>query len=80
MVKINASMLNLKISNFFIFRRYSTTKTNEDYNIKIGNDNNHEDNKSLKPKNNYVKVLVEDPYNNRDIILKLTKKQKGVYV
>lgn len=31
-------------------------------------------------KHNYVKVLVEDPYNNRDIILKVTKKQKGVYI
>ena len=29
-------------------------------------------------KHNYVKVLVDDPYNNRDIILKVTKKQKGI--
>jgi len=31
-------------------------------------------------KHNYVKVLVDAPYDNRDIILKVTKKQKGVYV
>jgi hypothetical protein len=31
-------------------------------------------------KHNYVKVLVDTPYENRDIILKVTKKQKGVYI
>lgn len=49
------------------------------YDIKAGNDNNT-DNKDFKPKEKYVKILVEDPYNNRDIILQVTKKQKGVYV
>jgi len=29
-------------------------------------------------KHNYVKVLVDDPFYNRDIILKVTKKQKGI--
>ena len=28
----------------------------------------------------YVKVFIKDPYNNRDMILKITKRQKGVYV
>jgi excinuclease UvrABC nuclease subunit len=27
-----------------------------------------------------VKILVNDPFNNRDLILKVTKKQKGVYI
>jgi hypothetical protein len=31
-------------------------------------------------KRKYVKVFIKDPYNNRDIILKVTNKQKGVYV
>ena len=31
-------------------------------------------------KHNYVKVLVDAPYDNRDPILKVTKKQKGVYI
>lgn len=39
----------------------------------IGQTNNN-------PKHKYVKVLVNDPFNNRDIILKVTKKQIGVYV
>lgn len=45
----------------------------------IGNNNNN-NNGDKKPKHDYVKVLVEDPFNNRDIILKVTKKQKGVYL
>lgn len=50
--------------------------------LTIGNNNNNnEDNKDPEDsKYKYVKVLVNDPFNNRDIILKVTKKQKGVYV
>lgn len=43
-------------------------------NPKRNNDDNS--NNTLK----YTKVVVENPYNNRDIILKITKKQKGVYI
>jgi len=72
------------------------SKIKGDYDIKTGNDNknnhnknnnnnnynnnNKTKNKSFKPKEKYVKILIEDPYNNRDIILQVTKKQKGVYV
>ena len=28
----------------------------------------------------YTKIIVKNPYNNRDTILKITKKQKGVYI
>lgn len=41
-------------------------------------DNPHENSKGKK--HNYVKVLVDDPFNNRDIILNVSKKQKGVYI
>lgn len=47
--------------------------------VKISNDNNYDD-KDKKPKHNYVKVLVIDPFNNRGIILKVTQKQKGIYL
>ena len=41
------------------------------------NNNNNDGNKnSQKSKHKYVKVLVDDPFNNRDIILNVTKKQK----
>lgn len=46
------------------------------------NDGNYNDkNKNYnKSKHKYVKVLVCDTFNNRDIILKVTKKQRGIYV
>lgn len=76
MVKFNANMLNVKInlSPILLNRIYSKVKIGlHDYNKNQGN-------KEFKPKDNYVKVLVEDPYNNRNIILNVTKKQKGIYV
>jgi len=82
MVKKNANILNVKSST------YSTYLSNitrlDPYDITINNgsndyNNNNNYNKS-KPKRNYTKILIKDPYNNRDIILKVTKKQKGVFV
>ena len=74
LVKLNANMLseNLNLASYLLYRKFSM--------IKVGEDFNNDKNKGFKPEHKYVKVLVEDPYNNRDIILKLTKKQKGVYV
>lgn len=43
-------------------------------------DNNNQFENNYEKKINYVKVLVDDPFNNRDIILKVTKKQKGIYI
>lgn len=71
MVKKNANMLNIKSKLSF----FSTTDDNGE--VTIGDDNNSH---NKNPKFKYVKVLVKDPYNNRDVILKLTKKQKGVYI
>lgn len=57
---------------------------NGDYNPYNENDNsfyqvnNHK--KGDNKKHPFVKLLVDDPYNNRDIILNITKRQKGVYV
>jgi hypothetical protein len=72
MVKKNANMLNIKSKLSF----FSTT-TDDNGEVTIGDDNNSH---NKNPKFKYVKVLVKDPYNNRDVILKLTKKQKGVYI
>jgi hypothetical protein len=59
-------------------------KINNDNNNVLTTGNNNKDNQDNKDpedsKYKYVKVLVQDPFNNRDIILKVTKKQKGVYV
>ena len=43
-------------------------------------DNTNKDNKNNNPTQKYVKVIVDDPFNNRDIILQVAKKQKGVYL
>ena len=77
MVKTNAGVLNERLTLFStsLSRCGSTIRIGEGYDLKKGNDN-----KDFKPKGNYVKVLIEDPYNNRDIILKVTKRQKGIYV
>ncbi|OAQ22031.1 hypothetical protein K457DRAFT_85414 [Linnemannia elongata AG-77] len=54
--------------------------------IKINCDNNKNSSFNLDPKEspdilvNYTKIEIENPYNNRDIILKISKKQKGVYI
>lgn len=47
-------------------------------NVEIGKGNNQKD--PLDSKYDYTKVTVEDPYHNRDIIARVAKKQKGVYV
>ena len=51
---------------------------NDDNKNRDNEDNPHENGNGKK--HNYVKVLVDDPFNNRDIILNVTKKQKGVYI
>lgn len=59
----------------------NTEKVGEDNNntLTIGKSNDNVGNKNYpEPKQKYVKILVKDPFNNRDLILKVTKKQKGV--
>jgi hypothetical protein len=65
-----------------------TDKVDSDNNniLIIGNNNNDgvlcssSKKNSNDPKYKFVKILVNDPFNNRDIILKVTKKQRGVYI
>lgn len=79
MVKKNANMLNKKSKLSLGFVKTITINSNDNYDVIIGKNNNfNKQNKEFKDK--YVKVVVQDPYNNRDIILKVTKKQKGVYI
>ena len=51
---------------------------NEDNKNRYNEGNPHETGNGKK--HNYVKVLVDDPFNNRDIVLEVSKKQKGVYI
>jgi len=84
MVEKGFNMLNMKLQPSLL--RYKINDNNVVkigyYNnniLKIGSDINNNDNYK-KPKHKYVKILVDNPFNNRDIILKVTKKQKGVYI
>lgn len=78
MVEKSFNMLNIK-SQLVLY----TNKVDEDKilssvpDVQIGNGEN---NKDKTPKHKYVKILVKDPFNNRDLILKVAKKQKGVYL
>jgi hypothetical protein len=79
------------VKKYFILDSYFTffREVNNDNNDSLllsKCDNNNDGNNPYNEKDNshnkhpYVKVLVDDPYNNRDIILNVTKKQKGVYL
>ena len=73
MVKTNAFMLN-KRSQLSLETK---AETNE---IVINNNKKQNEYTLNNSKFNYVKIIVENPYMNREMILKLAKKQKGVYV
>jgi hypothetical protein len=84
MVEKGFNMLNMKLQPSllrYMINDNNVVKIGYDNNniVKIGSDINNNDNYK-KPKHKYVKILVENPFNNRDIILKVTKKQKGVYI
>jgi hypothetical protein len=75
MVKFNAYMFN-KYKSWLVS---VSTEINDNNNMIINNNNN--DNKEKENnKFKYTKIIVENPYYNRDTILKITKKQKGVYI
>lgn len=45
-----------------------------------GKPNNNNNNKHEDEIPKYTKVFIENPFNNRKMILKIAKNQKGVYV
>lgn len=45
-----------------------------------GSKGGKDSNKKLNSKKKYTKVIVEDPFSNRDLISKTAKKERGVYV
>src|ERR1044071_4297464 len=64
----------LKSQPFTFFNKVNKyNNNNDDHNY--NNKNNQRKNNKKHP--NYIKVLVNDPFNNRNIILEVTKKQKG---
>lgn len=59
------------------FHSSSQMHNNQTYDFMITDDPNKQNNDKI-PK--YTKVFVENPYNNRKLILKLAKNQKGIYI
>src|SRR6202044_3557752 len=59
--------------NAYMFSKYKSWLVSVSSDI---NDNKEKENNKFK----YTKIIVENPYNSRDTILKVTKKQKGVYI
>ena len=77
MVILNFNMLNIK-SQLVLYTKIPNNSDNIDI-IKISNDNSN-NGSGKNPKHKYIKVIVDDPFNNRDIIIRVAKKQKGVYI
>jgi heme/copper-type cytochrome/quinol oxidase subunit 1 len=75
MVKFNAYMFN-KYKSWLV----SVSSEINDNNNMIINKNNNDNKEKENNKFKYTKIIIENPYYNRDTILKITKKQKGVYI
>ena len=71
MVKLKRYMSNLGFNSLLVDKPLSVN--NSDLSVSNGDSGNNNEHK-------YVKIHIKNPYVNRDTILKLTKKQKGVYV
>lgn len=67
-------MVNNKIL-FSTFNNFNLCNNYANYNIIIRDDKN---NKDKIPK--YIKIFVKNPFNNRNVLLKIAKNQKGIYV
>lgn len=67
----------MQILNLLIVSRTKNYHTD----IKIDNNYNFNNNSNnFKFNYNYTKIVIKDPFTNRDIIARIAKKQKGVYV
>lgn len=56
-------------------------KKNNELDIKIVKIDPQMNNKDpLKSKYKYTKIVIENPYNNRKLIARIAKRQKGVYL
>jgi hypothetical protein len=87
-------MIFFLVNNTHIFNNFSLLFVkNNDSDISINNnfsssssvysiqeDNSSGSNKLPNDLPKFTKIEVKDPYNNRDIILKIAKKEKGIYI
>jgi hypothetical protein len=74
----NFSLLFVKNNNSDISINNSFSSSSSVYSIQ--KDNSSGSNKLPNDLPKFTKIEVKDPYNNRDIILKIAKKEKGIYI
>ena len=67
----------VKYMHMFNYSSMSLVKNNH-IDVKIDHVNNEKD--PFNSKHDFTKIKIMDPYNNRDMILKIAKKQKGIYI
>ena len=68
----------LGINKYHTYINISNDKNSDNDNNK--NSDNDKFKNEFNLNSNITKIEVKDPYNNRDTILKFTKKQKGIYI
>lgn len=61
-------------------RNFHSNSLNFNDMVITNNNNNNKNNNDDRDIPKYTKIYIEDPFNNRKTILKVTKKQKGVYI
>jgi hypothetical protein len=74
----NFSLLFVKNNNSDISINNNYSSNSSVYSTQEDNSNGFNKLPNDLPK--FTKIEVKDPYNNRDIILKITKKEKGIYI
>lgn len=74
----NFSLLFVKNNNSDISINNNYSSNSSVYSTQEDNSNGFNKLPNDLPK--FTKIEIKDPYNNRDIILKITKKEKGIYI
>lgn len=74
----NFSLLFVKNNNSDISINNNYSSNSSVYSTQEDNSNGSNELPNDLPK--FTKIEVKDPYNNRDIILKIAKKEKGIYI
>jgi len=74
-------MIFFMVDNKELFNRnFHSNSLNFNDMVITNNNNNNKNNNDDRDIPKYTKIYIEDPFNNRKTILKVTKKQKGVYI
>ena len=76
-------ILKFQLSTLFykVYNENNSSLLNEDSDPNLNENQNFYENNEHKNNNDKKhKVLVDDPFNNRNIILNVTKSQKGIYI